>query len=112
MPAVIDASPALAPESTTRTVVYTTLYDLMPRSMTPLNQVMKHTLPHGGRPAARGHARWLRDVDVAMLETEPTQRVFHRGLLGARIVRGAYPEAASGASPDWEEEELWPLENR
>ena len=76
MPAVIDDSPALAPESTTRTVVYTTLYDLI----AALNDAVEpgdeaHVTPMVVDLLRAGHARWLRDVDVAMLETEPTQRV-------------------------------------
>jgi hypothetical protein len=76
MPAVIDDSPALAQESTTRTVVYTTLYDLIaalhdavgPGDEAYITSIVADLL-------RAGHARWLRDVDVEMLETEPTQRV-------------------------------------
>lgn len=76
MPAVIDASPALAPGSTTRTVVYTTLYDLIAvlnDAIAPGDEA--YVTPIVTDMLRVGHARWLRDVDVEMLETEPTQSV-------------------------------------
>ena len=76
MPAVIDDSPAFAQESTTRTVVYTTLYDLIAAfndAVEPGDEA--YVTPIVADLLHAGHARWLRDVDVEMLETEPTQRV-------------------------------------
>lgn len=76
MPAVIAGRPALAHASTTRTVVYTTLYDLIAAlndAIAPSDEAcvapLVADLLHAGR------ARWLRDVDVETLETEPTRCV-------------------------------------
>jgi hypothetical protein len=76
MPAVIADRPLRALERTARTVVYTTLYDLIAAvndAVEPGDEayvaLMVADLLHAG------HARWLRDIDVGMLEIEPTQCV-------------------------------------
>ena len=76
MPAVMDDRPALSRGSTTRTVVYTTLYDLiaaMHDAIAPGEEAcvapLVADLLHAGR------ARWLREVDVETLEAEPPRCV-------------------------------------
>jgi hypothetical protein len=71
MPAVIDDSTALAQESATSAVVYTTLYDLI----ATLNDAIEpgeeaYVTPIVAHLLRAGHARWLRDVNVEMLWTE------------------------------------------
>jgi hypothetical protein len=76
MPAVMDDRSALARESTTCTVVYTTLYDLIAAlndAIAPSDEAC--VAPLVADLLRAGHARWLRDVDVETLETEPPQCV-------------------------------------
>ena len=76
MPTVIDDRLAFAQERTARTLVYTTLYDLIAAlndSVKPGDEV--YVTPIAADLLHVGHARWLRDVAAEMLETEPTQRV-------------------------------------
>jgi hypothetical protein len=76
MPAVMDERPALARESTTRTVVYTTLYDLIAAlndAIAPGDEA--YVAPLVADLLHAGHARWLREVDVETLETEPPRCV-------------------------------------
>jgi len=72
MHAVASDRRVLERESATRTVVYTTLYDLIaavdaaiaPGEEACVTPIVAHLL-------CTGHARFLRDVDTEMLWTEP-----------------------------------------